>query len=109
MGALLTIASQVTCPHQGKVSVAGDSTLTINQQAVVPQAQVASAAVSGCLTQNSNSTKQCLKVVPPVSGASLALTVNGQPIMTDSLSSATDGVPAATISAPAGQSVFTAG
>lgn len=108
MGALLTTGSQITCPHQGTVSVAGDSTLTIGGQAVVPQAQVAAAAVSGCLTQNSNSTKQCLKVVPPVTGSSLALTVNGQPIMTDNLSSATDGVPAATISATAGQSVLTA-
>jgi hypothetical protein len=109
MGAILTTGSTITCPHSpGAVAVSGDSALTVNHQAVVPQAQVASASISGC-PNNSSNTAACKTVVPPVGGASVVLTVNKQAVMTESLTAATDGVPVgSTLSASAKQSVFTA-
>ena len=95
MGAVLTVNSTLTCPHQGKLSLSSAAgTLTVGGAAVVTVSDLAGAAIGGCSQQTdlSNGVKQCTKVTSVTAGASTTLTVGGVPAALDAAQGLTDGL-----------------
>jgi hypothetical protein len=115
----LTIASTVTCNHQGVVAVSSAAKLTVNGSAVLVESGVLSKSIvpGTCLTPlhvppPPPPTSPCTTVVSvlPTSMAT-KLTAGGMAVLLDSLAGQTDGVcvpPPGTLSAAAGQNKLTA-
>lgn len=87
---VLTEASDVHCPNEGKVSPTGQGKLTVESVAVVLLGGIRGKSVDGCTIATSNTTKQCSKVTD-ASGAAGKLTIDTVPVALNSLRGATDG------------------
>jgi hypothetical protein len=101
---VLTTASNVACPLQGKVATSSDAKLRVGEtkDPVLLESSIKGKDVTGCTQTDSSTTKQCKKVVAVSDGAS-KLQVGGKPVMRDSLTGTTDGLPPALAPAVAGQ------
>lgn len=106
MPTVLTAASQVTCTHGGTIVTTGVPKLKIDGSLVVLEAGVVGKPVSpgaplppppppatpcSIPTDPNTGTKSCTSVVSVSTGKSAKLTVNGQPVLLESLGGATDG------------------
>lgn len=97
MPKVLTVASTLTCAHQGKIALkASQQTLKIDGKAVLVLGDLNGATIAGCLTPLSTppapTTKPCQTVVSMASGASTNLKVGGKAVLLDTASGMTDGV-----------------
>jgi hypothetical protein len=111
--AVLTSSSTLTCAHGGQLTVqASTSKLTAGGSPVLVEADLLAATVSGCSNTNANAGQTpCLTITSILSGASTALTVDGQPVMlatAKGLTNATPGLPVMWQVASAGQQVLEA-
>lgn len=94
MPAVLTIASKLTCAHQGLVQIPPvEHALTVDGQSVLLQSDLLNAMIVGC-TNVSPSTVPCTSIMSVVSGAATKLTVDGQPALLETAQGLTNGLPA---------------
>lgn len=116
MSAVLTVQSQVSCPHQGQVMVPipSQARLRVGGLAVLP-ADVSFNPIQGCRTQPDpqTSTVPCLAVANLTGGQATKLRVGGRPVLLATLAGSTTGrtvndIPAPALSADAGQTRLTA-
>jgi hypothetical protein len=110
MSKALTSASDVQCGHQGAVQAKSSAKLTVSGNAVLLATGVVGSPVTNCSTKlTSIPTSPCTTVVSllPTSLAQ-KLTVGGLPVVLDTLSGLTDGVPPGSLESVAGQSKLTA-
>jgi hypothetical protein len=114
MGSPLTVSSTVQCGHLGPVTVSSSAKLTVGGNAVLLQSGVAGQPINSAACLNpippaNPSGVKCSAVVSvlPVSLAQ-KLTVGGQPVVLDSLTGLTNGVPPGSLLAVAGQAKLTA-
>jgi hypothetical protein len=121
MSNVLTLASTVLCGtaapllHGGKVVTVSLAKLTVNSSSVLTQTSIAPQLVdlglNKCQTPVDNSGhKPCTSVNSVSGGMSTKLTVNGQPVMLETVAGkgVTDGNPSGTLAATANQSKLTA-
>jgi len=97
MPPVITEASQVTCAHQGIVTLkASQSLLTIEAAAVLVDGDLIGATIAGCTTplNAASGTKPCLTVVAMSAGAATTLSVGGKPVLLATATGTTDGVTA---------------
>lgn len=106
MGFVLTTASAVTCPSQGRVATTGHARLTVAGAPVLALDGIVTASVAGCTVPTASGTKTCLKVIE-ASGTAGKLRVDGKAVALGSLTGKTDGTTPA-ISGSAGQTLLTA-
>jgi hypothetical protein len=93
MALVLTVSSQVVCPHTGTVSTSSSEKLTVSGAKVLVLSGVQGASVSNCTNPtDSNGNKTCLTVTQ-ASGTASKLTSGGNAVVIDSLSGNTDGAP----------------
>jgi hypothetical protein len=110
MGNPLTVSSDVECGHKGLVAVDSSAKLTVGGNAVLLASGVVSKTVSAsCATPSTSTTHPCTSVLS-ILPTSLAtkLTAGGMPVVLDSLSGLTNGLPPGKLMAIAGQSKLTA-
>jgi hypothetical protein len=93
MPLVLTTSSQITCAHQAPVSLSSAAKLSVSGARVLVLTDVVGAQVVGCTNPDSSSSKKCLTVAA-ASGTALKLTVDGQPVVNDTLAGTSDGAPA---------------
>lgn len=101
MSNVLTMASDVTCGHKGKVTVASIAKLTVNGNPVLLSNSIADKLVASCATPpaadpSGPTAKPCTSVTGISAGEATKLTVGGQPVMLDTLKGETDGMVAKT-------------
>lgn len=112
---VLTMESNVTCAHQGKVQVGSTAKLKVNNQSVLLESSIAGMLISNCATQKTTDptgkflTLACANVSaiprttpapnPPspgsssiTNGRSQKLKVGGFPVMLETLAGQTDGM-----------------
>jgi hypothetical protein len=78
MGAVLTTATGLLCPHQGTVQTSSDAKLTVQQSPVLTN--VVGDKVNGCIANT-----QCGSVTTVTSPPSSKLQAGGSPVLLDSL------------------------
>jgi hypothetical protein len=104
MGKPLTESSDVKCAHEGTVSITGTPKLTVSGHPVLLRRGVVEKSISDC-TPPTNNTPPCLTVTTILlESQAQKLTVNGQPVILDTLAGSTDGPPPGTLTATANQS-----
>ncbi len=122
MPKVLTLASTVLCGpaapslHGGKVITKSLARLTVNNSSVLTQSSIAPQSVDAgankCQTPINTNTgqKPCSSVTTVSAGMSTKLTVNGQPVMLETVTGngVTDGSPIGNLAATANQSKLTA-
>ena len=118
MSGVLTISSNVTCGHSGKVQTSSSAKLTVNKKAVLLKSSIASKSISNCSTTPASDTSgptaiKCTTVSSVDSGEAKKLTAGGSAVMLDTLAGKTDGMvakvtPQLLLSANAGKSKLTA-
>lgn len=116
---VLTTASIITCGHEGKVLTSSEAKLTLTIDGQTPETQrvllkssVLGQSISGppnnCKTQPSSTTSPCTSVAIITLGEATKLTVQGKPVLLDTLVGTTNGNPVGTLSVEANQSKLTA-
>jgi hypothetical protein len=100
----LTLASKVECGHQGALTLTSNGKLKVNGSAVVTNV---GPGISGCVTQDSNSSNKC-RNASPAGGIAGKLKVQGSPVILDTVGGSTDGNPKGTVTATANQNKLTA-
>jgi hypothetical protein len=110
MGYVLTTGSNITCGHPtppppGQVELTGASKLQVSNNPVV--VKVGPSLSSPCPLQQTNNTSPC-KTATPAGGISQKLKVSNQPVILDSVSVTTDGVPKGAPVVTAAQNKLTA-
>ena len=119
MSGVLTISSNVTCGHNGKVQTSSSAKLTVNGQAVLLKDSIASKSIATCSTKpaadasGTPTDAPCITVSSVDSGGATKLTAGGSAVMLETLAGQTDGMvtkvtPQLLLSATAGQSKLTA-
>lgn len=106
MGAVLTTASAVTCPSQGRVATTGHARLTVDGSPVLALDGIVGKEVAGCTVPTASGTTTCTSVLS-ASGTAAKLRVDGQAVALAALTGATNGS-TPKVSASAGQSLLTA-
>lgn len=101
MANVLTMASNVTCGHGGKVTVVSTVKLTVNGSPLLLKSSIAGKSVAACTTPpaadaSGPTAKPCTTVATVSLGEAMKLTVGGQPVMLDTLKGETDGMVAKT-------------
>ena len=97
MPTVLTKSSKLACSHQGTVQVvATQQKLTVNGDAVLVMGDLEGKPISGCPVAVTPSTKPCLTVTSMLAGAATKLSVDGMPVLLDTATGLTDGVPPGT-------------
>lgn len=95
MATVLTTGSQLACSHGGSVQLTGGrSALAVDGKPVLARLDVLGAAVSGCATPATSSTKPCTAVTSLLVGEAMSLAVGGQKVLTTNARGLTDGVSA---------------
>jgi hypothetical protein len=95
MSVVLTLNSQIACPHAGTVSVSSSEKLTVAGAKVLVLSGVMGASVAGCSNPtDSNGNKTCMTVTQ-ASGTATKLTSGGSAVVIDSFAGNTDGTPPA--------------
>jgi hypothetical protein len=102
MANALTNASQITCPHSGKITPASSAKLTIAGQPVLLSQEWSGWAIA-CPAPTSQSTKTCTKVVAVTGAEATKLSVGGVAVLLDSGTGSTDGNPPTPVSMSAGE------
>jgi hypothetical protein len=105
MAKVLTSGSQVVCGHGGSIKLVTSSKLKISGNPVVT---LVGPAVSGCGTPVTAAGNKPCATASPVGGQAVKLKAGGSPVMLDTVSGVTDGVPPGAITATAAQSKLTA-
>jgi hypothetical protein len=98
---VLTTASIIKCPHQGKLLLTGIShKLKVQGMPVLLKSDIKNALVdtsatsgTGCTNKNTSSTKQCTSVLSVTGGEATKLKVGGVPVMLNMVTGTTDGFP----------------
>lgn len=90
MAFVLTEQSTISCTAPGTVSTSGSSKLKVDGGNVLVLDGIVGKTISNCPVQNSNSTKQCTKVVS-ANGTSSKLKVDGNPVALSTLTGQSDG------------------
>jgi hypothetical protein len=94
---VLTSASTLVCPHQGTIQlIATQTKLKVGSDAVLVVGDLEGKVISGCTVTPSPSTKPCLTVTSMILGAAVKLTADGKPVLLDTATGLTDGVPPST-------------
>ncbi|HKV30235.1 MAG TPA: hypothetical protein VJT14_04380 [Candidatus Dormibacteraeota bacterium] len=93
MPKVLTSAANITCPHQGKVTVVPNQTkFTIGGKPVLVDGDLDSAAISGCTwLPPPQANVACLTVATVSAGLSSKFKVGTKAVMLDSASGTTSG------------------
>ena len=95
MPKVLTKGSLLTCAHQGTIQLnPSQSKLKVDGQAALVDGDLVGAAISGCTTPATNSSKPCTSVVSMIAGAALKLKVDGKGVLLEMANGQTDGLPA---------------
>lgn len=98
------MGSTVKCGHDpGKVVTSPSPKLKVSGQPVLVKLGILLKPVGGCSTALTASTKPCSSVLSVITGEALKLKVGGMPVMLDTISGTTDGLPPGTVPATAGQ------
>lgn len=97
MPGVITVGSNVTCGHAGTVATTGQAKLTINGNQVLLKDGILGKDVSSCATVaaadvSGPTAKPCLKVSAVNSGEATKLTIDGRPVMLETLAGTTDGM-----------------
>ncbi len=92
---VVTTKSDVECAHAGVASLSAPSPkLTVGGNSVVLKQDLLAASLAGCTQVPPPQTNvACAKVATLISGEATKLTVRSQPVLLDSLSATTIGVP----------------
>ena len=93
MASVLTVNSQIVCPHQGTVSTSSSEKLTVSGAKVLVLSGVKGATVSGCNNPTDTSGDKTCMTVTTASGTATKLNSGGNAVVIDSLSGNTDGAP----------------
>lgn len=117
MAGVLTVGSDVTCGHQGTVTVTSSAKLSVSGNPVLLKAGIANQPVTGCaivptVAPAPISTK-CLLVTSVDGGEATKLTAGGSPVVLETLKGETNGMlanvtPQMLLSGTAAQSKLTA-
>lgn len=90
---VLTAGSTLSCAHQGIVQLtASQSSLLVEGQSVLVQADLEGSPISGCTTPTSQTSKPCTTLLSMSVGAALHLKAGGMPVLLDTAAGNTDGV-----------------
>jgi hypothetical protein len=118
MAGVLVTNSTVTCGHSGNVTVTSTQKLKVSNSPVLIKTSIENQSIPDCLTAPASdasgpTAKPCKTVSSVGSGEATKLKVNGQAVMLDTLSGATDGMvtkvtPQLLLSATAGHTKLTA-
>jgi hypothetical protein len=94
MPTVITRASALVCAHQGTVVLSPtQQKLTVHGEAVLVMGDLEGKPIAGCTVVPAPGIKPCLTVVTMLAGASTRLTVDGKPVLLDTATGLTDGVP----------------
>lgn len=96
MSNVLTEASVIKCPHGGTVhATASQHALKADGHPVLVQTDLMGAPISLCTIplDPTTGTKPCQLVTSVTAGMAVKMTINGQPIMLDTATGLTDGIP----------------
>ncbi|MDF2619206.1 MAG: hypothetical protein K0S00_1865 [Xanthobacteraceae bacterium] len=93
MSRVLTMAAAIACPHGGMATItSGRSKLTVDGSPVLTAADLVGASFLGC-TNAGPGLVPCKTIVSVVAGLSARLLVDGQPVLLDTATGLTDGLP----------------
>lgn len=116
---VLTTQSTVACGHGGTAAVVSSAKLAVNGMPVLLEAGVAGATIGACGTTpaadaSGPTAAPCSAVSTVDSGRAAKLTVDGAPVLLDSLTGSTNGMvakltPQTLLTATAGQQKLSAG
>jgi hypothetical protein len=105
MASVLTTASTVKCAHGGTVTLkASQSQLLVAGNPALTALDLVGAPIQSCPVVSSPSSAPCVTVATVIVGPATTLLVNGQPVLLDTATGLTNGVPS-----PATWSVSSAG
>lgn len=113
---VLTASSTVLCgvltpvpTHGGTVTVMPSPKLLVQGSGVLVETSLTGVATGTCTNVPPPQTKKpCTGVTAIITGRSLKLTVGGSPVLLDTLTGTTDGVPPGTLAVTANQTKLTA-
>ncbi|MBN1172598.1 MAG: hypothetical protein JXA67_10540 [Micromonosporaceae bacterium] len=111
MPKVLTAAAVVLCPHGGKVQIIPSQTATaIAGNPVLVVGDLDGKPIVGCAQPVSQSTAPCTATLPMTVGASTAVVAGGVPVLLETATGMTNGVPSGSwqVQSP-GQAVVDAG